>query len=316
MGWRHCTSQKKSNRSVSRDIGLTSTTCTFERGSHCARPVVKHVGKTVNIKIIDVNGQKLRVAIRPGLPGTVPLLLFNGIGAGLGLLQPFIDALDPNLEVIAFDVPGVGGSPSKAWPYRFPGLARMVSQMLDHLNYGQVDVLGLSWGGFLAQQFAHDHPVRCRRLILAATSAGIWSLMPHPKVLALMATPRRYSDPEYAASIAGDIYGGKFRYDKELAASHAVKMAADKAAMKENGSQGYYYQVMAVYWWTSLFWLWNIKQPTLVLAGNDDPLMPLANMKVLAACIPKSELHIFDDGHLFLLTDLPKVLPIITKFLS
>ena len=270
----------------------------------------------MNIKIIDVNGQKLRVAVRPGLPGTVPLLLFNGIGAGLGLLQPFIDALDPNLEVIAFDVPGVGGSPSKAWPYRFPGLARMVSQMLDHLNYGQVDVLGLSWGGFLAQQFAHDHPVRCRRLILAATSAGILSLMPSPKVLALMASPRRYTDPEYAAGIAADIYGGKFRYDKELAASHAVKMAADKAAMKDNGSQGYYYQVMAVYWWTSLFWLWNIKQPTLVLAGNDDPLMPLANMKVLAACIPKSELHIFDDGHLFLLTDLPKVLPIITKFLS
>lgn len=270
----------------------------------------------MNIKTIDINGQIIRVAIREGLANTTPLLIFNGIGASLDLVLPFIQALNPNLEVIAFDVPGVGGSPSRVLPYRFSGLAKLVSQMLDCLNYGQVDVLGLSWGGFLAQQFAHDYPVRCRRLILAATSSGILSVMPHPKVLSLMASPRRYTDPEYAASIAGDIYGGKFRHDKELAASHAAKMSADKATTKATGKQGYYYQVMSVWWWTSLHWLWNIRQPTLVLAGNDDPLIPLTNMKVLAALIPNSELHVFDDGHLFLLTDLPKVLPIITEFLA
>lgn len=270
----------------------------------------------MNIKTIDINGQVIRVAIREGLANTTPLLIFNGIGASLDLVLPFIQALNTDLTVIAFDVPGVGGSPSRILPYRFSGLARIVSQMLDRLNYGQVDVLGLSWGGFLAQQFAHDYPVRCRRLILAATSSGIVSIMPHPKVLALMASPRRYTDPDYAASIAADIYGGKFRHDKELSVAHAAKMATDKASTKSGGKHGYYYQVMAVYWWTSLHWLWSIGQPTLVLAGNDDPLIPLTNMKVLAALIPNSELHIFDDGHLFLLTDLPKVLPIITKFLA
>lgn len=270
----------------------------------------------MNIKTIDINGQIIRVAIREGLANTTPLLIFNGIGASLDLVLPFVAALDPNLEIIAFDVPGVGGSPARILPYRFSGLAKLVSQMLDRLNYGQVDVLGLSWGGFLAQQFAHDYPIRCRRLILAATSSGILSLMPSPKVLALMASPRRYTDPEYAASIAPDIYGGKFRHDKALAASHAAKMAADKSANKSSGKHGYYYQVMAVYWWTSLHWLWNIRQPTLVLAGNDDPLIPLANMHVLASLIPNSELHVFDDGHLFLLTDLPKVIPIVTAFLT
>ncbi len=58
-------------------------------------------------------------------PAGVPLLLINGIGASLELLAPFVDALDPALEVISFDVPGVGGSPMPARPYRFTGLCRL-----------------------------------------------------------------------------------------------------------------------------------------------------------------------------------------------
>jgi poly(3-hydroxyalkanoate) depolymerase len=270
----------------------------------------------VDIKTIDLNGQTIRVAVRPGLKKTTPLLMFNGIGASLELVLPFVRAMRPDLEVIAFDVPGVGGSSTPLLPYRFSGLTKIVTQMLDHLDYGQVDVIGLSWGGFLAQQFAHDYPQRCRRLILAATSAGIISFMPSWRVLCLMASPRRYTDPAYAASIAPSIYGGKFRYDKALAAIHAEKMAEDKANHAHRSSYGYYYQVAAVYWWSSLPWLHKLKQPTLVLAGNDDPLIPLTNMKVLALQIPNSEFHVFNDGHLFLLTDLDRVLPIIDEFLN
>lgn len=271
----------------------------------------------MNIQTVELNGQTMRVAVRNGQAGTTPLLLCNGIGASLELILPFVESLPPELTVIVFDAPGVGGSPRPTFfPYRFTGLAKLVSQLLDYLDFGKVDVLGLSWGGFLAQQFASDYPLRCRKLILAATSAGAVSLMPHPKVFALMASPRRYTDPDYAAIIAPDIYGGRFRYDKELCASHAKKMAADKAASKgEHGSFGYYFQVSAVYWWSSLSFLWRIKQPTLVLAGNDDPLIPLINMKVVAAMIPNSELRVFDDGHLFLLTE-PAAIPIITDFLE
>jgi pimeloyl-ACP methyl ester carboxylesterase len=56
----------------------------------------------------------------PGKPHLTPLLIFNGIGANLELVFPFIEALDPDLEVIAFDVPGVGGSSTPRHPYRFP----------------------------------------------------------------------------------------------------------------------------------------------------------------------------------------------------
>lgn len=270
----------------------------------------------MNIKTINFNGNVIRVAVRPGLAKTTPLLICNGIGASLELVLPFVNALRPDLEVIAFDVPGVGGSPSPALPYRFSGLAKLVTQMLDYLDYGKVDVVGLSWGGFLAQQLAYDYPQRFRKLILAATTSGVAAIPPSLKVLGLMSSPRRYTDSKYAASIAPDIYGGKFRHDKELAASYASKMAAGKAEGKTGRGFGYYYQAMAVYWWTSVHWLRKIKQPTLVLAGNDDPLVPLTNMQFLAKMIPNSEFHVFDDGHLFLLTDLPSVAPVINGFLA
>jgi poly(3-hydroxyalkanoate) depolymerase len=265
--------------------------------------------KAFVFRTLNLDGQSIRTAVRPGKPHLTPLMVFNGIGASLELVLPFVRELDPDQEVIAFDVPGVGGSPAPLLPYSFKGLSRTVAKMLDALEYDQVNVIGVSWGGFLAQQFAHDHPKRCGKLILAATSAGVLSVPPSPKVLALMASPLRYTNPEHGAKIAPDIYGGSFRHNKALATAHASKM-------KSAGGRGYYYQMAAVYWWTSVHWLHRIKQPTLVLAGNDDPLIPLVNMRVLANLIPNAELHVIDDGHLFLITQAKAVAPIVMTFLS
>ena len=101
-----------------------------------------------------------------------PLLLCNGIGASLELLQPFVDALDPRREVIRFDLPGIGGSPAPVVPYHLWTLAPLLSGLLDQLGHQQADVLGMSWGGGLAQQFAVRCPSRVRRLVLVATSPG------------------------------------------------------------------------------------------------------------------------------------------------
>src|SRR5215470_16803014 len=114
------------------------------------------------IRTITVSRQRLQVAIRKGDGTRTPLLLMNGIGVNLEVLQPFVNALDPALEVIRFDVPGTGGSPAPRIPYRFSMQAWLVTQMLDQLGYGQVDALGVSWGGALAQQFAFQYPTRCR----------------------------------------------------------------------------------------------------------------------------------------------------------
>jgi poly(3-hydroxyalkanoate) depolymerase len=261
------------------------------------------------IHSIDVKGQRLRVAIRPGNGTRVPLLLMNGIGVSLEVFQPFIDELDPGIEVIRFDVPGTGGSPRSFLPFRFSSLSYLITQMLDQLGHKQVDVLGISWGGGLAQQFAFQYRQRCRRLILVSTATGTLMVPGRPSVLAKMATPRRYQDPTYMAEIAPDIYGGDLQSNPEF-----VRHMAH--ATHSNEPLSYFYQMMAAVGWTSLPWLKLLRQPTLILAGDDDPIVPAINAKIMHHLIPYSKLHIYNGGHLGLLTHATELTALIEEFLS
>ena len=141
------------------------------RAAHSRRAASRSAGPPV-MRSIVIDGQPLRVTVRPGTGAGVPLLLVNGIGASLELLQPFVDALDPAIDVVRFDVPGVGGSPLPARPYRFTGLCRMMARLLSALGYAEADVLGISWGGAVAQHFAVLQRARCRRLVLVSTATG------------------------------------------------------------------------------------------------------------------------------------------------
>jgi len=261
------------------------------------------------IHSIDVKGQRLRVAVRPGNGTRVPLLLMNGIGVSLEVFQPFIDELDPGIEVIRFDVPGTGGSPRSIMPFRFSTLSYLITQMLDQFGYKQVDVLGISWGGGLAQQFAFQYRQRCRRLILVSTATGTLMVPGRPSVLAKMATPRRYQDPTYMAEIAPDIYGGDLQSNPEF-----VRHMAH--ATHSNEPLSYVYQLMAAVGWTSLPWLKLLRQPTLILAGDDDPIVPAINAKIMHHLIPYSKLHIYNGGHLGLLTHATELTNLIEEFLS
>jgi poly(3-hydroxyalkanoate) depolymerase len=256
----------------------------------------------------DVGGQMLRVGVRRGQMARPPLLLFNGIGANIELVEPFLDALN-GPEAITFDVPGVGGSPTPRLPYRPSTLARLSARLLDQLGHEQVDVLGVSWGGALAQQFAFQQGKRCRRLVLAATSPGHLMVPGKLTVLLKMATPRRYKDPDYMKRIAGDIYGGAFRDSPELVRRHLhhVRWSSD---------YGYYLQLVAGFGWTSLPWLRLLAQPTLVMAGTDDPIVPVVNGHILAKLIPDARLVTINDGHLFLVTSASESAAVVSKFLS
>lgn len=259
---------------------------------------------------IDFGGQLLHVAIRPGNPRLTPLLFFNGIGASLEIIWPFVQSLDPGQTVIAFDAPGVGGSPTPRLPFRFSGLAKLAAQLLDHFEVERVNVLGVSWGGFLAQQFARDYPERCDRLVLAATSSGVIGV---PGSLSLgleMASPRRYTDASHAEKVAPKLYGGDYRRDPAWAKSHAERV-------KPACPRGYAYQLAALAGWTSLHWLHRVRHPALVMAGDDDPLIPLVNARMLAWCLPNAELRVIEDGgHLFLLTQAAAAADTITEFLG
>ncbi len=260
-----------------------------------------------------VRGRPLRIAVRRAVgPGQrrTPLLLCNGLGARLEVLEPLVDHLPPELEVIRFDVPGVGGSPAPVLPYHYAALASLVGAMVRKLGHDRVDVLGFSWGGGLAQQFAVTHPRQCRRLVLAATGTGAVMVPARPAVLAHMLTPRRHRDPAYARRIAGELYGGTMR-------AHPERAGQVLHADAHFGSRrGYLYQLLAIAGWTSLHALPLIRQPTLVLAGDDDPLIPTVNARILTRGIPRARLHLYRGGHLALVTEAADLAPVVDAFLS
>ena len=261
------------------------------------------------ISFHQVEGRRLRVATtRPaGAAAAPPLLVFNGIGANLEVLESFTTSLG-RTRTVAFDLPGVGGSDPSWLPRRASGFARLARGLLQEIDEPIVDVLGVSWGGMLAQQFAVQFPSVCRRLILAATSTGQLMVPASPLVLLHLMTPLRYWSAAYLRQVAGTIYGGDFRRDPALVDRHAELLAPPT-------SLGYLHQLWALGGWTSLFWLHRIRQPTLVLAGLDDPIVPRANAELLAARIPDATLRYFDCGHLFLLTRREEVAEVLTEFL-
>jgi len=264
---------------------------------------------TSHASTVHVAGRALRVDVRSGDPARPPLLLCNGIGAGLEVLQPFVDALDPGRPVIRFDLPGIGGSPLPVVPYHLATLPRLLAGLLDRLGHPRADVLGISWGGGLAQQFALWRPGRVHRLVLVATGTGSLMVPTRPRVLRHMLTPRRHRDPRYAMSIAGEIYGGSMRAAPERAAELL------RAAGRAGPDRGYYYQLLAGTGWTSLPLLPLLRRPTLLLAGADDPLIPLINGYIMHRLIPGSELVIYPGGHLDLIAEPHRLAPVVERFL-
>jgi poly(3-hydroxyalkanoate) depolymerase len=257
-------------------------------------------------RCVSAGGQRIRVNVRHGTG--VPLVLCNGIGASLEVLDPLVEQLDST--VVRLDVPGTGGSPTSFAPYGFPYLAWVLGRVLSKLGISVVDVLGLSWGGALAQQFAFQNPRRCRRLVLVATGTGVLMVPAPLRVLVKMATPRRFSDPDYAASIAGELYGGTVR-------AHGEDVARLFVRQLHAGSKiGYLHQLLAGSVWTSLFALPAVRQETLIVAGTDDPIIPVANAHVMNALLPHSRLHLHSGGHVDLVHNAVELAPVIEKFLS
>src|SRR5262249_25564249 len=137
---------------------------------------------------------------------------------------------------------------------------------------------------------------------------GALMLPGRPAVLAKLATPRRYLDPAYLAEIAPELYGGDLR-------AHPEAVGAYSRAMREISLHGYLYQLLATIGWASFARLPLLRQPTLILAGDDDPIVPLANAKLMQRLIPDARLHVFRGGHLGLLTQARELVPVVAQFL-
>jgi poly(3-hydroxyalkanoate) depolymerase len=254
----------------------------------------------------DVSGHQLRVLHALERPGT-PLLIFNGIGASADLLRPLLKNI--SVPVLAFDLPGVGASPATLVPKRMQQIVALARDVMAEFDLPRVSVMGISWGGGAAQQFARQYPLLTERLILAATATGHIMLPPNLGVILRMATPLRYLSAGYFKRIAGDIYGGDFRRSAQRVERHVRLMSPPSV-------WGYLSQLYALTGWTSLFWLHEVKVPALVLAGDDDPIIPLANARLLVNRLPNAALNVYDCGHLFVLTRLEQVSADINEFLA
>lgn len=237
------------------------------------------------------------------------MLIFNGIGSRLELLGPFVQMLDPDRKVIVFDVPGTGESPAPPLPYRLWMLARLTSQLLDVLGHERVHIMGVSWGGAIAQQFAVQRSARCAKLVLAATATGMLMVPGSPLTLARMATPRRFTDRSYLRTHFGSLYGGSARVEPALYEEIGRFMHSANWV-------GYLFQQLALIGWSSLPFLPLVRQQTLILAGDDDPLVPLVNAKLMASLIPRSQIRVLEDGHLFLFSRGAESAAAVNSFLS
>ena len=267
--------------------------------------------KDADVQMRQVGGRSLRVATwrLDEAKDYPPILFFNGIGANIEALAPLANELTERAFVM-FDMPGTGGSPDPVVPYNPFTMSWTAAKLLDQLGITQVDVMGISWGGGIAQHFAMQHPGRTRRVVLIATSAGMLMIPGRVAALSKMANPRRYIDADFMLKNFETLYG-----------QGLGKTAGRKGHMsllKPPSPRGYLYQLLAMAGWTSAPALpFLMKKPTLIMMGDYDAIVPLANGKLLNALIPNSELQVFEGGgHLFLLSHKEECVIAIRDFLD
>ena len=228
-------------------------------------------------------GRTLRVSVRPGTDRSVtPLLLMNGIGASLEVLQPFVDALDPRRTVIRFDVPGVGGSPRPVVPYNLATFSPVVAGVLDRLGF--------------------DGPGRRPRAVLGRW-AGAALRRPAPRAGAggsCSSAPGR--DRSWCRRTRGCWPGCSPRGGTGTPSTRAASPGRSTAARcaptpsgppacctrRPGSGRG---AATTTSWppapgWSSLPFLRLIRQPTLIVAGDDDPIVPVVNARIMARLLP------------------------------
>ena len=263
---------------------------------------------SADVSFETVDGIELRVARwRLDAPcAHPPILFFNGIGANIEAVAPLAEAM-PERGFIIFDMPGVGESPEPVLPYNPFTMCWTAAQLLDSLGSEEVDVMGVSWGGAMAQQFALQYTSRVRRVVLAATSPGMLMIPGDPAMLAQMADP--FSGIN--AMLRSEYLMALENADETRRARHSI------GNITAPSSTGYFYQLMALAGWTSLPALPFLDKPVLVMMGENDPIVPLANGRLLAGAIPDARLEVFEGaGHLFLMTHPERAIDLLREFLG
>jgi poly(3-hydroxyoctanoate) depolymerase len=262
------------------------------------------------LDFVRVDGQLVRVSVRG--EGS-PLLLIMGLGGNIEMWEPLERELNARgVQTIAYDASGTGESPTRLVPQRMPGLARQAAHILDALGHPDAGVLGVSFGGAVAQELTLADPHRVRRLVLASTTCGVGGVPGNPLALSLLATPLRYYSPTFLRLTANMLYGPTTGENGDL-----LREQIDARRARPPKLWGYIGQLAAAAGWTSLPWLHRLRTPTLVLTGGADPIVPPVNGRILTARIPGAELHVVPGaGHLLLMDRAEECAATIAEFLK
>jgi pimeloyl-ACP methyl ester carboxylesterase len=238
-----------------------------------------------------------------------PVLLLNGLGAHHLMWASLLQELEG--ATIAFDWPGLGKSPAAgARNYRIQAFVGIAERLLDELGQAEVDVLGYSFGGVVAQHLAAARPDMVRRLLLVATTPGSGAAVGRPFAMAAIATPLRYYSRWYLG-ITNMFTSGQRERDPEF-----LRHAAQLRQMHRPDVLAYYGQLLAANTSSSLRRLPTITQPTLVVHGSDDPIVPAANGYLIASRMPEARLLITEgEGHMLLHHDGGRAAVAINDFL-
>lgn len=258
-----------------------------------------------------VNGIKLYFERR----GEGPRLLFvNGSGATLERVGPLLDILAAEFDLLAHDQRGLGRTEIPPEPYAMADYAADIAGLLDHVGWDRCRVIGISFGGMVAQEFAVTWPERVERLALLCTSSGGagGSSFPLHELEDL--------DPAERAERAPRLLDSRFtpewlaQHPGDQMMTQGFASGAMTAGLTEEQRRGAAAQLDARRYHDVFDRLGRISCPTLVGAGRYDGIAPVANSEAIVSAIPAARLRVYDGGHAFLGQD-PAAFPEVIGFL-
>ncbi len=244
------------------------------------------------------DGLKIRYEIRGSGDPLALIMGFSGSGRGWG--EPFLAGIDKHFRTVVIDNRGTGESDKPDREWTVTDMANDVAAVLDHAGIARAHVYGISMGGMIAQEFAIVHGPRVNGLVLGCTNCGMSHSAPaNPEAIGKL-MPEPGIPPEEQARRAFSVACGRAFLASQSGQRFIDQQLAEMANYPITPMHTYMRQAGAIQGWDSHARLGDIKARTLIISGDDDALIPVANAEILKSAIRGSSVHIIKGaGHMF-----------------